>query len=323
MLAGGCAAWQTQQMSPQHETAIPSGAKPSTPQAARQREAAIPHSAVKMTPKTDTAPPVLHFDEWQNPIPIPGTVNTAGAEDSPFITPDGSTLYFFFTPDLSVPPEKQLLDGVTGIYVSRLQGSAWGQVERVLLQTPDKLALDGCPFVQTTTLWFCSAREGYTGIHFYIAQFLDNKWSNWQSADNQFKPGYEVGELHITADGQELYFHSPRPGGQGQLDIWVTRLANGVWQTPENVAAVNSPETEGWPFVSQDRNELWFTRMYLGSPAIYRSLWTGSAWAEPELVISQFAGEPTLDNQGNLYFVHHFIREGKMVEADLYVAYRR
>jgi hypothetical protein len=75
--------------------------------------------------------------------------------------------------------------------------------------------------------------------------------------------------------------------------------------------------------VSQDKNELWFTRMYLGSPAIYRSLWKGSSWSEPELVISQFAGEPTLDNQRNLYFVHHFIRDGKMVEADLYVAYHR
>jgi hypothetical protein len=142
-------------------------------------------------------------------------------------------------------------------------------------------------------------------------------------ADEQFKPEYQVGELHVTADGQELYFHSPRPGGHGQFDIWVTRLADGAWQAPENVTPVNSPEMDGWPFVNQDRNQLWFSRTYRGSPAIYRSLWAGGSWSEPELIVSQFAGEPTLDDKGNLYFVHHFMTNGVIAEADLYVAYRR
>jgi len=40
-------------------------------------------------------------------------VNTSGGEDSPFLLPDSQTLYFFFTPDVSIPTEKQLFDGVT------------------------------------------------------------------------------------------------------------------------------------------------------------------------------------------------------------------
>ncbi|MCJ7532733.1 MAG: hypothetical protein MUO64_17135 [Anaerolineales bacterium] len=59
-----------------------------------------------MTTDLDPFPPVLHSNEWQGSIPIDGSINTAGAEDSPYITPDGNTLYFFFTPDVSVPPEK-------------------------------------------------------------------------------------------------------------------------------------------------------------------------------------------------------------------------
>ena len=27
-----------------------------------------------------------------------------------------------------------------------------------------------------------------------------------------------------------------------------------------------------------------------------------------------------MDPQGNIYFVHHFFREGEMIEADIYVA---
>jgi len=69
----------------------------------------------KMTPEKDIYPPILYSDEWEEPVPLPYPVNTAGGEDSPFIMPDGKTLYFFFTPDVSAPLEQQVVDGVTGV----------------------------------------------------------------------------------------------------------------------------------------------------------------------------------------------------------------
>lgn len=33
-------------------------------------------------------------------------------------------------------------------------------------------------------------------------------------------------------------------------------------------------------------------------------------------MIMRLAGEPSLDNEGNVYFTHHFFKDGKMVEAD-------
>jgi len=54
------------------------------------RQSKIPENAVKATPETDLFPPQLHSNEYAEPVPMPGPVNTAGAEDSPFITPDGS-----------------------------------------------------------------------------------------------------------------------------------------------------------------------------------------------------------------------------------------
>lgn len=288
------------------------------------RESAIPPDAVKMTPDTDIHPPILHSAEWTTPVPLSSAINTAGGEDSPFVMPDGNTLYFFFTPDVSIPAEKQVTDKVTGIYVSRKVNGVWSNAERVVLQNSGKLALDGAEFVQDDVMWFASAREGYTGVNLFTARFIDGKWANWQYAGDLLNKEYQVGEMHITADGNEMYFHSPRAGGKGQLDIWVTRKVNGEWQLPENVEIVNTAENEGWPFISQDGNELWFLRTYMGSPAIYRSKKVSGAWSEPELIVSQFAGEPSLDVDGNLYFVHHYYNsQGEMVEADIYVAYRK
>ncbi len=285
------------------------------------RESLIPQNATKITPDSDLSPPVLHSSEWEQPVPLPYPVSTAGAEDSPFITPDGKTLYFFFTPDVNVPVEKQVIDGVTGIYVSRKINNTWTKPERVWLQDPGKLSLDGCAFVQDNRIWFCAAREGYTGLHWFTAEFVEGKWQNWNIVD--FNPEYEVGELHISADGKQLYYHSSKEGGKGNYDIWVSYKENNEWQQPKNLEAVNSPENDGWPFLSQDGSELWFLRTYLGTPAIFRSKRTNGAWSEPELIISQFAGEPSLDNEGNIYFVHHYYDNGKMIEADIWVARRK
>ncbi|TFH35475.1 MAG: hypothetical protein E4G93_03695 [Dehalococcoidia bacterium] len=104
------------------------------------------------------------------------------------------------------------------------------------------------------------------------------------------------------------------------MDIWVVERQGEGWGAPQNVAAVNTPETDGWPFVTADGQELWLTRTYMGTPALYRSQMGSTGWQEPELIVSQFAGEASLDSAGNLYFAHHFFHSGQMLEADIYVA---
>lgn len=286
------------------------------------RESKIQPDQVKITPEIDLLPPILHSDEYYEPVPMPYPINTIGAEDSGFIMPDGNTFYVWFTPDPGAPLSTQLEDGVTAIYEFKLVNDEWQQPERVWLQDANKQSLDGCEFVQNCVMWFCTARTGYTGLHWFTAECTgDGSWGNWQIAD--FPEEYEVGELHITADGQELYFHSSRAGGKGEYDIWVSRFDNGQWQQPVNVEVVNSPVVDGWPSLTQDGNELWFTRFYQGSPAIFRSIRINGEWQEPELIVSQFAGESSIDKEGNVYFTHHFYKDGVMLEADIYVIYKK
>lgn len=304
--------------------ASPSVQDDNTPTQKPTRLGAIPDTAVKIQTAQDPTPPILHNPEWEQPVPMNAPINTAGAEDSPFILPDGSTLYFFFTPDVKVPPEQQILDGVTGIYVSHKEDSGWTEPERVFLSDQRELTLDGCPFVLENELWFCSARKGnFRPLDFYTAEWHEQMWSDWKNTGEKLNVEYGLGEMHLSTDRKTLYYHADRPGGIGGLDIWTTSWGKDGWELPINLVEINTPELDGFPFLSPNSSELWFTRTYQGTPAIYRSLWEGKNWGEPQLVISQFAGEPTLDTAGNLYFVHHYYLDGKMVEADIYTAHKK
>lgn len=283
---------------------------------------AVPAGSVKQVPESDLYPPIMHSAEWSDPIPLPEPVNTAGAEDSPFVAPDGR-LYVWFTPSPAIPVEKQLLDGVTGIYVFSPTSSGWGPATRVVLQRPDEVALGGCTFAGVDQLWFCTARAGLEGPHWFTADLVGGTWTDWRLGEDLLPQDGPVGELHFSANGRTLLFHSDRPQGAGGRDLWMaTRDATGSWSASVNLADVNSEADEGWPYLSPDGQELWFTRAYLGSPAIFRSFRQGTGWSEPELIVERFAGEPTFDSQGNLYFTHHFFRDAVMIEADIYFARR-
>ena len=272
----------------------------------------LPSDIEKRSPSTDQFPPILHSHDYEEPIPIPGDVNTIGGEDSAFILPDGETLYFFFTPDVRIPHTEQITDGLTGIYVSYKENNAWGEAARVRLEPPGTLSLDGAASIDGGVLWFVSAREGYDDMNVFTARWVNGRWQDWQEIGSRLMDEIMIGEVEPLGD--ELYFHSNRPGGKGGLDIWITTRIGDTWSDPVNIEAVNTEGNEGWPDISPDGTELWFTRTYNGTPAIFRSTRQGETWGTPELIHSQLAGESSVDSSGNIYFTHHYFENGQMIE---------
>lgn len=282
-----------------------------------QREDLIPSEAIKMSPENDPTPPKLYSDEFTDPEPLPYPVNTRGAEDSAFVTPDGMTLYVWFTPNNRMDVIEQSQDLVTGIYQFKKAGDGWQDLGRVWLVEPGKPHLDGCGFFLEDKVWICGVREGIAGIEWFTSDYIDGSWS--QAALEEFDPAYEVGELHISRDRSELYFHSSRSGGKGGLDIWMSSWEDGAWGPPMNLENVNSEFDEGWPALNPAEDELWITKNY----GIWRSKKVDGVWGVPEEVVGALAGEATIDRNGNVYFTHHYYENDVMIEADIYVIRRK
>lgn len=296
----------------------------------KSRIEAIPTGNLKGSPEMDFWPPEA-VSGWSKPVPLEGPINTAGAEDSPFVTPDGDTLYFFFTPDVSIPVQQTISDGVTGIWVSHRSGGGWTEPERVVLVGPGQTALDGCEFVRGDRMYFCSIRAGNKrDIEWYYATWKDGAWGDEKNAGAWMNGIPEVGEMHITAGYREIYFASKQAGGLGGFDLWVARSTADGWGEPQNLGPqVNTAGNENRPFVTEDGQELWFdssSRNGKVGPAIFRCLrQKDESWGECREMFSVFAGEPNLTGDGRtLYFIHHFYSADlqKMIEADIYVSYR-
>ena len=281
------------------------------------REDLIPDEAVKMSPEIDTLPPILYSDEFEDPVPLPYPVNTRGAEDSAFVLPDGNTLYVWFTPNNRMDVIEQSQDLVTGIYEYRKSGEGWIDKGRIWLVEPGEPHLDGCGFFLENKAWICGVRQGVEGIHWFTTEYSDGKWS--EAVLDDFDPSYEVGELHISSDGNQLYFHSSRSGGKGGLDIWMSEKVNGEWGPPINLENVNSEYDEGWPALNPQGDELWITKNY----GIWRSKKVDGVWGIPEEIVGSLAGEATVDSAGNVYFTHHYFENDKMIEADIYLIRRK
>jgi hypothetical protein len=291
---------------------------------------AIPAGNPKGSPETDPWPPQA-ADGWSQPVPLEGPVNTAGTEDSPFVTPDGNTLYFFFVPDMNVIVQQQMSNGLTGLWVSRRSNGAWSEPERLLLAESGQAAMDGCVMVRGDRLYFCSIRAGNRrDIEWYYATEKDGTWGDVVNAGPWYNQTMELGEIHITPGYRGIFFASKMTDGFGGLDLWSAHDTADGWGAPENLGPeVNSAADENRPFVTEDGKELWFdsySRSGKPGPAVFRCLrQPDDTWGDCREIVSVFAGEPNLTGDGRtLYFVHHYYTADlqKAIEADIYVSYR-
>jgi Tol biopolymer transport system component len=67
--------------------------------------------------------------------------------------------------------------------------------------------------------------------------------------------------VFITKDGLSLYFSSRRPGGYGDLDLWVSRRAtvDEGWGVPENLGPdINTSGSDTTPMISLDGHRLYY-----------------------------------------------------------------
>ena len=119
----------------------------------------------------------------------------------------------------------------------------------------------------------------------------------------------------ISADGNTLFFASNKAGGNGGLDLYMTRkLPDGNWALPQNLGdQINSKYNEDFPNLSEDGKTLYFCsegHYSMGGYDLFTSTWDPETnnWSAPKNLgypINTAGDEKTISfaQEGNLAYM--------------------
>jgi outer membrane protein OmpA-like peptidoglycan-associated protein len=127
--------------------------------------------------------------------------------------------------------------------------------------------------------------DGGDGNLYYSIR-KDTTWSKIKSFGKPINTIYWESDGFITPDNGKLYFSSNRPGGFGELDIWVAeRKDDGSWKEPVNCGEIiNTAFNEDTPFFDPANNALIFSsagHVSMGGYDVFRSVYRNGGWTNP------------------------------------------
>ncbi len=278
------------------------------------------------------------FSVFSLPQNLGAPVNSPDTETAAVVAPNGLSLYFSRIGGSGT-------FGIHDLWVSQRPTltSAWGApqnlgpvINTAANENMPALSLDG------KTMFFSSGDprpDGFGGGDLYMTTRTDpNNDFGWTAPVNLGAvintPAHELGNGYFenpTNGTAILYFTSNRTGGLGGEDIYQsTRNANGTFNAPTNVAALNSASNDRNSAVRRDGLEIFFTSQRGGGLG-ERDIWVSTRasisapWNPPvnlAVVNSTGADEmPSLSPDGAiLYFSSD--RNGGIGGRDLYTAVR-
>ncbi len=240
----------------------------------------------------------------------PGIVSGRyGLHSNIVFSPDGTEAYWSL---MISPRQAGYSDGRT--LVSRLVDGRWTyprqavfagrELEDVVFFHPDGKHL----FDMATRARPGGSAAGKENI--WIWDKGGDGWANPRPLDASVNDLPQHWQFSVDREGG-VYFSTSIPGGMGGGDIYVSRLADGRYQKPENLGArINTAGSEGFPFIAPDGRYLLFGRA-TGIFVSFRG--SDGSWGEAKRLgreVNATGGEmmPMVTPDGKYLF--YFGREG-------------
>jgi hypothetical protein len=198
----------------------------------------------------------LEGDRWGEARPLP----FSGAEDvrdgDPFLSPDGSLLFFWSSRPF---PAKTTED--TDLWVVERREDGWGE-PRHLAPPVNSQVNEPFPAVAADgTLYFATVGPGSGGLDLHRARPSGTGYAKPENLGPAVNSPQLDLDGYISPDQTVLVFGSDRPGGYGKIDLYVSHWKDGRWTPARNLGpAVNGPDHEFCPQLVDGGRLLLFSR---------------------------------------------------------------
>lgn len=200
---------------------------------------------------------VSHFQRgrWTTPSVAPFSGQYSDAD--PFITADGSRLYF-----ISNRPAAGRSSPNLDIWFMERVGPGWGAPQNIGPPI-NSAGSEWYPTLATNgTVYFGSDREGGKGrTDLYRSRLVNGRYAEAENLGDVINSQFNEFEPLIAADESFLIFMAGgRPDSLGGFDLYVSYNRNGAWTKPENLGnKINSKGNEYSPTISPDNKYFFWT----------------------------------------------------------------
>jgi outer membrane protein OmpA-like peptidoglycan-associated protein len=206
-------------------------------------------------------------------------VNSSFQDYGALVNEDETTLIFTSARDTTQLDKRYKSTYFEDILISKKVGDTWsspekigGNINDIFHDAATYLSRDG----QTLFLYY---EKGNGDIYQSVRD--GNNWRKPEPIPGLINSPHWETSGYLAPDGK-LFFASDRPGGFGDLDLWVSeKKSDGSWGAPVNLGPeINTPADEDTPFVHED-GTLYFGsngHLGLGSFDIFKSEWKNGKW---------------------------------------------
>ena len=249
-------------------------------------------------------------DEWSAAVNLGQPINSKRHEGCGYISVDGLELYLHL---MNRPGGLGDFD----IWVSRraTKEDAWG-VPLNLGPRVNSSSGDGCAWISPDglELYFSSTRSGgYGDYDIWVSRRAtkDEPWGQAENLGSIVNSSASECWVSLSPDGLILFVSEEvtcpiRPGGYGNVDMWMTRRASlsDPWGEPVNLGqTVNSPSNDCRPMTSWDGSMLYFCS---DRPGGLGGQWYGDIYQAPIIPIVDFNGDRIVDAEDMCIMVDHW-----------------
>ena len=253
-------------------------------------------------------------------------INSEGVEDVPYVSKDGTRLYFHYSPfkfsDLHKGKKTVMgpLRGSTTMgdynrqyfigFVSEKIDNVWQ--EAVPINFEDNNHAWGSLDISSNGKFMYTIGPSESGkIDIYFHQLKDGVWRNPTKIE-KINTKFLEDNPDISKDNTFLVWDSDRPDGLGMSDLWYSeKLPNGKWSEAKNFGEpLNSKYSENTPFLNDEGNRIYFNRLIpseirKGRISIFVSENIKGKWSKPiELDLGvDVALSPSLTADENMIYI--------------------
>jgi Tol biopolymer transport system component len=176
--------------------------------------------------------------DWTAPVEMPKHLSSRlNFLKGYALSADGKKIYF--------TSAKSPVVGGYDLFVSELKGGTWSAPENLTAPINSKTN-DGSPSISAdgSTLYFMRCdrmdQNKAAGCQIFVAKKKPNgQWDEPTALGAHINTGNSQ-TPRIMADNETLIFSSDKNGGQGGMDLFVTKLKNGEWSAPVPMDFVNT-----------------------------------------------------------------------------------